>query len=169
MIFILFYILSYIPRFIYVFFIDLFIYLRLYKITKSYKITKINLKIAFPELTLSNIELLSRRSIRESIMSGYETVFSWGRSFSDSNNLIFKIENNFLLKRNIISGQGLICVAIHNRSVDFEKKVLCSVLINRSRRSWIELPKQLAEPIFLVGRLERHGRGLGPQSAALFI
>ena len=118
MIFILFYILSYIPRFILVFFIDLFIYLRLYKITKSYKITKINLKIAFPELTLSNIELLSRRSIRESIMSGFETVYSWGRSFSDSNNLIFKIENNFLLKRNILSGQGLICVAIHNRSVD---------------------------------------------------
>ena len=118
MIFTLFYILSYIPRFFLVFFIDLFIYLRLYKITKSYKITKINLKIAFPELTLSNIELLSRRSIRESIMSGYETVFSWGRSFSESNNLIFKIENNFLLKRNILSGQGLICVAIHNRSVD---------------------------------------------------
>ena len=110
MIFTLFYILSYIPRFFLVFFIDLFIYFRLYKITKSYKITKINLKIAFPELTLSNIELLSRRSIRESIMSGYETVFSWGRSFSDSNNLIFKIENNFLLKRNILSGQGLICV-----------------------------------------------------------
>ena len=118
MIFILFYILSYIPRFILVFFIDLYIYLRLYKITKSYKITKINLKIAFPELTLSNIELLSRRSIRESIMSGFETIYSWGRSFSDSNNLIFKIENNFLLKRNILSGQGLICVAIHNRSVD---------------------------------------------------
>ena len=118
MIFTLFYILSYIPRFFLLFFIDLFIYLRLYKITKSYKITKINLKIAFPELTLSNIELLSRRSIRESIMSGYETAYSWGRSFIDSNNLIFKIENNFLLKRNILSGQGLICVAIHNRSVD---------------------------------------------------
>ena len=101
-----------------VFFIDLFIYLRLYKITKSYKITKINLKIAFPELSPTNIELLSRRSLRESIISGYETVYSWGRSFSDSNNLIFKIENNFLLKRNILSGQGLICVAIHNRSVD---------------------------------------------------
>ena len=118
MIFTLFYILSYIPRFILVFFIDLFIYLRFYKITKSYKITKTNLKIAFPELTLSNIELLSRSSIRESIMSGFETIYSWGRSFSDSNNLIFKIENNFLLKRNILSGEGLICVAIHNRSVD---------------------------------------------------
>ena len=118
MIFTLFYILSYIPRSLIVFFVDLFIYLRLYKITKSYKITKINLKIAFPELTLSNIELLSRRSIRESIMSGYETAYSWGRSFIDSNNLIFKIENNFLLRRNISSEQGLICVAIHNRSVD---------------------------------------------------
>ena len=81
MIFTLFYILSYIPRSLFVFFVDLFIYLRLYKITKSYKITKINLKIAFPELNLSNIELLSRRSIRESFMSGYETVYSWGDHF----------------------------------------------------------------------------------------
>ena len=118
MIFTLFYILSYIPRFFYIFFVELFIYLRLYKFSKSYKITKINLKIAFPELSLSNVELLSRRSIRESIISGYETVYSWGRLFSDSNNLIFKIENNFLLKRNISNKQGLICVAIHNRSVD---------------------------------------------------
>ena len=81
MIFTLFYILSYIPRLFLVFFIDLFIYLRLYKITKSYKITKINLKIAFPELTHTNIELLSRRSLRESIISGYETVYSWGDHF----------------------------------------------------------------------------------------
>ena len=118
MIFTLFYILSLIPRVFFIFLIDSVIYLRIYKISKSYKVTKINLKIAYPELSSSNIDLLSRRSIRESLVSGYETIYSWGRSYAESNNLIFKIENNFLLNRNTAKNRGLICVAIHNRSVD---------------------------------------------------
>ena len=118
MIFALFYILTLIPRVFFIFIIDTIIYIRIYKISKSYKITKINLKIAYPELNTSNIDLLARRCIRESMVSGYETIYTLGRPYIDSNNLIFKVENNFMLNRNIANNQGLICVAIHNRSVD---------------------------------------------------
>ena len=57
-------------------------------------------------------------SLKESLLAGYETVYTWGRETYDSNELLFKVENNFLLKKNINKKNGLICVAYHSRSVD---------------------------------------------------
>ena len=51
-------------------------------------------------------------------MSGYETLQSWSRPIHHSGDRIFKVENNFLLSQNILARDGLIIVAIHNRSVD---------------------------------------------------
>ena len=89
-----------------------------FKTSTSYKITKVNLEIAFPEAKINEIELMSKLSIRESIISGYETVYTWGRRDFDSNNHIFKVENNFLLNSLAKQDQGLIALAFHNRSVD---------------------------------------------------
>ncbi len=114
----LFYIISLFPKTFFIYLVDIYIFSKLFLIFKSYKITKINLKIAYPELNPSDINLLSKLSIRESIISGYETVYTWGRSSHESNSQVFKIENNFLLKNLINKRKGLIAVAIHNRSVD---------------------------------------------------
>ena len=126
MIKILFYILSGIPRAFFVMLIDIYIYVRIYKLFASYKITKINLKIAYPDLSNSNIELISKLSIRESLISGYETIFTWGSNAHDSNRMIFRIENNFLLNNYVRKGNGLISVAVHNRSVDMLLAWICS-------------------------------------------
>ena len=126
MIKILFYILSGIPRAFFVMLIDIYIYVRIYKLFASYKITKINLKIAYPDLSNSNIELISKLSIRESLISGYETIFTWGSNAHDSNSMIFRIENNFLLNNYVRKGNGLISVAVHNRSVDMLLAWICS-------------------------------------------
>ena len=126
MIKILFYILSGIPRPFFVMLIDIYIYVRIYKLFASYKITKINLKIAYPDLSNSNIELISKLSIRESLISGYETIFTWGSNAHDSNRMIFRIENNFLLNNYVRKGNGLISVAVHNRSVDMLLAWICS-------------------------------------------
>ena len=114
----IFYILSCIPRVFFVVLINLYIYLKLFKFTSAYKITKTNLKIAYSDRNNDDIELLSRMSIRESLISGFETIYSWGKTCHASNSLIFKIENNFLLKNNINKNKGVICVTYHNRSVD---------------------------------------------------
>ena len=114
----IFYILSLVPRTFFVVLVDLYISSRVFKLFKSYKITKINIKIAYPELNISNIELLSKLSIREMIISGYETIYCWGRPPSSNNSMIFKVENNFLYKSLISKKQGLISVSFHNRSVD---------------------------------------------------
>ena len=114
----LFYIISLFPKTFFVYLVDIYIFSKLFRFFKSYKITKINLKIAYPDLNPSDINLLAKLSIRESIISGYETIYTWGRRSHESNSQVFKIENNFLLKNLVNKRKGLIAVAIHNRSVD---------------------------------------------------
>ena len=114
----LFFIISLFPKTLYVCLVDLYLYIRIYKIFSSYKITKVNLEIAYPELSKTEIELISKLSIRESLISSFETLYTWGRSPHQSNNQLFKIENNFLLCKTYEEQNGLIAVAIHNRSVD---------------------------------------------------
>ena len=114
----LFFIISLFPKTLYACLVDLYLYIRIYKIFSSYKITKVNLEIAYPELSKTEIELISKLSIRESLISSFETLYTWGRSPHQSNNQLFKIENNFLLCKTYEEQSGLITVAIHNRSVD---------------------------------------------------
>ena len=114
----LFYIISLFPKTLFVYLLDLYLYTRIYRLFSSFKITKVNLQIAYPELNLNDIQLLSKLSIKESIISGYETIYTWGRQEYESNSKIFKIENNFLLNKLHKKNKGLIAVAIHNRSVD---------------------------------------------------
>ena len=114
----LFYLISLIPKSIIVILIDIYIYTKIYKFFNSYKVTKINLKIAFPDLNIENIEKLAKLSIRESLISVHETFYTWGRSYISSCSKIFMVKNNFLLKNKFDEGRGLILVSIHNRSVD---------------------------------------------------
>ena len=114
----LFYIISLFPKTLFVYLVDLCLSTKLYKLFKTYKVTKVNIEIAYPDLNRNDVEQLSKLSIRESIISGFETIFTWGRNDIYSNSKIFKIKNNFLLKKLYEDGNGLIAVAIHNRSVD---------------------------------------------------
>ena len=114
----LFYLISLIPKSLIVIMFDIYIYTKIYKLLNSYKVSKVNLKIAYPDLNTDNIEKLVKLSIRESLISAYETFYTWGRSHISVCSKIFKVENNFLLKNKFDEGKGLILVSIHNRSVD---------------------------------------------------
>ena len=112
----LFYLITLFPKSFFEYLIDLYISIGIFKLTKTYKITKINLQIAFPDASLKEINFISKLSYRETLISGFETMIAWGNKDFRSNKSIFKIENNFLYKS--LSDSGLIAVAIHNRSVD---------------------------------------------------
>ena len=84
----------------------------------SYKVSLVNINICYPDLSETEKLVLARDSIVETIVSGYETLQSWSRPIHKSGDRIFKVENNFLLSQNILARDGLIIVAIHNRSVD---------------------------------------------------
>mgnify|MGYP001350898713 FL=1 len=128
----LFFIISLFPKTLFVYLIDFYIYTRLYRFSNSFKVTKVNIEIAYPDLSKKDIELTSKLSIRESIISGYETIYTWGRNDYSSNNKIFRITNNFLLNKFHEKREGLINVAIHNRSVDMLLKFINSQILTVS-------------------------------------
>ena len=72
--------------------VDVYIYLKIYKFFNFYKVTKVNLKIAYPDLSIDNIEQLSKLSIRESLISVYETFYTWGRTHIMTCSKIFKVK-----------------------------------------------------------------------------
>ena len=115
---VIFYLISLIPKSFIIIVIDTYIYMKIYKFFNSYKVTKANLKIAYSDLNIDDIEKLSKLSIRESLISVYETFYTWGRRHFFTCSKIFKVKNNFLLKKKLDEGNGLIAVSIHNRSVD---------------------------------------------------
>tara|TARA_B100000614_G_scaffold226308_1_gene216528 strand:- start:1193 stop:2047 length:855 start_codon:yes stop_codon:yes gene_type:complete len=112
----LFYFVSLFPKSFFVALVDLYLFLKIYKYFSSYKVTIANIKIAYPKRNNSDLELLSKLSIRESIISGFESIYTWGRNEHEVNKNILRIENNFLV--NNLKDNGLICVSFHNRSVD---------------------------------------------------
>ena len=115
---VIFYLISLIPKSFIIIVIDAYIYMKIYKFFNSFKVTKANLKIAYSDLNIDDLEKLSKLSIRESLISVYETFYTWGRRHTITCSKIFKVKNNFLLKKKLDEGNGLIAVSIHNRSVD---------------------------------------------------
>ena len=115
---ILFTFLSIIPKSFYRLVIKAYLLTGLYRFTESYKVTLSNIKIVRP--FFSEVEVLdaSRKSYAESLLSIYETFYSGSRKPSKVNNNILVVKNNYLLQEHIQNQNGLVVVAIHNRSID---------------------------------------------------
>ena len=112
----LFYLISLIPKSLFRYLIDIYFATRIYRYSSNFKITKKNIEMAYPHRPKSDIDILSKLSLKESFLSGYESIYSWGSSESKSNDSLLCVENNFLL--NNLKHNGLIAVSFHNRSVD---------------------------------------------------
>ena len=112
----LFYFLSLIPKRLFEYLIDIYLSLRIYKYSSSFKVTLKNIEIAFPGRNRKDVILLAKRSFKESVISGYESIYTWGRNDAVVNSNILRIENNYLI--NNLKKNGLIGVSFHNRSVD---------------------------------------------------
>ena len=112
----LFYLISFLPKTFVSLFIDLFLATKVYKFLSNYKITKKNLEIAYPHRTDDDIKILSKLSFKEFLISGFESIYTWGTTESESNSNLLCVENNFLL--NNLKHNGLVAVSFHNRSVD---------------------------------------------------
>ena len=115
---ILFTFLSIIPKSIYRLSIRAYLFTGLHTFTKSYKVTLSNIKIVRPFFTEAEAIKESRISYFESLLSIYETFYSWSRNPATINNNVLVVKNNFILQKHIQNQNGLVIVAIHNRSVD---------------------------------------------------
>ena len=112
----LFYLLSLVPKSLFEYIIDIYLSLGVYKYSSGFKVTSKNIEIAFPDRNKKDVALLAKRSFKESIISGYESIYTWGRNDAKVNSNILRIENNYLI--NNLKENGLIAVSFHNRSVD---------------------------------------------------
>ena len=98
--------------------VKLYCLLGFYKRSSMFKVTLINIKIAYPLLDNKEQKDLAKQSFVESLVSGFETFTSWSRQTHHAHENIFKITDQFLLTENISNNNGLIIAAIHSRSVD---------------------------------------------------
>ena len=114
----LFYFLTILPISLIRYLVVFIIFCRFHIKSNLYRITLININLCYPDLDDHQKIKLANDSVIETIISGYESMLSWSRPIHKAGNNIFKVENNFLLTRNVYNKQGLIIIAIHNRSVD---------------------------------------------------
>ena len=91
---------------------------KIFKTSSAYKVTLRNLEMAYKHLDQVELEQLAEESFIETILSGHETIKSWSKPIHISGKNIFRIENNYLLNRYIVEGNGVAVIALHNRSVD---------------------------------------------------
>ena len=114
----LFYLITLIPISLIRSVINIFTRLSFHSFSEIYKLTLRNIEISFPDMLESEKKILATQSFEETILSGYETLQSWSRPIHLSGKKIFRVENNFLFRQEIIHDNGLAIIAIHNRSVD---------------------------------------------------
>ena len=91
---------------------------KIFKTSSTYKVTLRNLEMTYKHLDQVELEQLAEESFIETILSGHETIKSWSKPIHISGKNIFRIENNYLLNRYIVEGNGVAVIAVHNRSVD---------------------------------------------------
>ena len=87
---------------------------RVLKKTSFYKISLVNISMCFQNNSPKENEQIAYNSFIESIISIYETLYSWSRSEQQIATMLFKQRNRFLLSRN----KKALNYSIHNRSID---------------------------------------------------
>ena len=91
---------------------------RVLRLVPSFTVTRKNLSIAFTDLNDRELDCLAKESYKETLKSFYETLYTWSRSYKKIIYQTKRINNRFLFNAPI-KEDGLIVIALHNRSIDF--------------------------------------------------
>ena len=91
---------------------------RVLRLVSSFTVTRKNLSIAFTNLNDRELDCLAKESYKETLKSFYETLYTWSRSYKKIIYQTKRINNRFLFNAPI-KEDGLIVIALHNRSIDF--------------------------------------------------
>ena len=91
---------------------------RVLRLVSSFTVTRKNLSIAFTDLNDRELDCLAKESYKETLKSFYETLYTWSRSYKKIIYQTKRINNRFLFNAPI-KEDGLIVIALHNKSIDF--------------------------------------------------
>lgn len=80
---------------------------------RSYKVTRKNIELCFPELTAEQQHVLIKQSLQETVITAFEACLIWQRPWSWLQTKIVRIEGEDLLRSELAQGKGLIVLAPH--------------------------------------------------------
>ena len=106
--------------------------------TNLYKITKANLLAVFANKSINELEMLTDESCRETLVSFFESAYSWGHGPQKTSFHVNKVVNRYLYAQEATHNPRL-CFSFHNRSIDF----LLSWLLVQSESTTMYKPIKL--------------------------
>ena len=106
--------------------------------TNFYKISKANITTVFTNKSKNEIDKLTNESCKETLISFFESLYSWGRGPQKTSFHVNKVVDRYLFTQETVNSPRL-CFSFHNRSIDF----LLSWLIVQSQSTVMYKPFKL--------------------------
>ena len=106
--------------------------------TNLYKISKANINTVFSNKSRNEIDKLINESCKETLISFFESLYSWGRGPQKTSFHVNKIVDHYLYTQETVNNPRL-CFSFHNRSIDF----MLSWLIVQSQSTVMYKPFKL--------------------------
>ena len=110
----------------------------LIKRTNLYKISKANINTVFTDKSRNEIDKLINESCKETLISFFESLYSWGRGPQKTSFHVNKVVDRYLYTQETVNNPRL-CFSFHNRSIDF----MLSWLIVQSQSTVMYKPFKL--------------------------
>ena len=110
----------------------------LIKRTNFYKISKANITTVFTNKSRNEIDKLTNESCKETLISFFESLYSWGRGAQKTSFHVNKVVDRYLYTQEAVNNPRL-CFSFHNRSIDF----LLSWLVVQSQSTVMYKPFKL--------------------------
>jgi len=106
--------------------------------TNFYKISKANITTVFTNKSKNEIDKLANESCKETLISFFESLYSWSRGPQKTSFHVNKVVDRYLYTQEIVNNPRL-CFSFHNRSIDF----LLSWLVVQSQSTVMYKPFKL--------------------------
>ena len=123
--------------------------------TNLYKISKANINAVFTNKSRNEIDRLINESCKETLISLFESFYSWGRGPQKTSFHVNKVVDRYLFTQETVNSPRL-CFSFHNRSIDF----LLSWLIVQSQSTVMYKPFKLKPFDEFVKKHRSHNNSL---------
>ena len=123
--------------------------------TNFYKLSRANISAVFNNKSRNEIDKLTNESCKETLISFFESLYSWGRGPQKTSFHVNKVVDRYLFTQETVNNPRL-CFSFHNRSIDF----LLSWLIVQSQSTLMYKPFKLKPFDEFVKKHRSHNNSL---------
>jgi len=123
--------------------------------TNFYKLSRANISAVFTNKSRNEIDKLTNESCKETLISFFESLYSWGHGPQKTSFHVNKVVDRYLFTQKTVNNPRL-CFSFHNRSIDF----LLSWLIVQSQSTVMYKPFKLKPFDEFVKKHRSHNNSL---------